>query len=218
MLTIISLNDEYVDIAKKTFKNVHKLPIQDYKPVKKNVFYVSPSNSLGFMDGGIDKILSTVIMPGIEPMLKRKIKQYGKTTLLGRKYLPIGSSMIIEPEKQDCPYNKYLISAPTMLLPQDVSETQNCYHATRAVLYNILENCQYKDCEIIFTSMACGWGKMTPEESFNQFVRGVKDFNNYKPSHIIEKCVIDEPNLEEQPLLYENTEWKYIDARSIKRN
>lgn len=211
ILTVVSLNDEYNEIAKRIMKNVHKMSIKDYIPIKKTVFYVSPANSLGFMDGGIDYDISRIIMPGIERILKNEIKKNGKTTLLGRKYLPIGSCAIVNNSNNK---NYFLASAPTMLLPQDVSGTQNCYHATRAALYNIIVNCRYDDCEIIFTSMACGWGKMTPQQSFDQFIKAVKDFDKYTPK-CIDKCVIDEPNLDDQPLFYENTEWKKIDPRKI---
>lgn len=221
-ITIISLNREYVDLAKKAgFKNVHNMRIQEYRPIRKNVFYVSPANALGFMDGGIDMDLSRVIMPDIEKTLKRDIRKYGKTTLLGRKYLPIGSSIICEPDKRDVylhylkEKNCHLISAPTMLLPQDVSNTENCYYACMASLYNVFVNCKYDNAEVIFTSMACGYGNMTSQQSLTQFINALKNYKNYKPSKVIDRCVLHEPNLDEQPLYYENTEWKNIEPNDI---
>ena len=49
IITIVSLNNEYIKKAKKTFKYSYNMLIQDYKPKRKKVFYVSPANSLGFM-------------------------------------------------------------------------------------------------------------------------------------------------------------------------
>jgi O-acetyl-ADP-ribose deacetylase (regulator of RNase III) len=63
------------------------------------------------MDGGIDLALSRVIFPGIEAKVKQQVRQLGIQTKLGRNYLPIGSSIIMEPEP-----NKSLIVAPTMLI------------------------------------------------------------------------------------------------------
>jgi O-acetyl-ADP-ribose deacetylase (regulator of RNase III) len=56
---------------------------------------MSSANSLGFMDGCIDLALSRIVMPGIEPTLKKAIKNYGKLSRIDRMYLPIGSSIII---------------------------------------------------------------------------------------------------------------------------
>ena len=83
------------------------------------------------MDGGIDKALSQIVFPGIETEVKSIVNNIGIRTLLNRPYLPIGSSIIIEKGQ------KNLIVAPTMLLPQNVSNTLNAYYATMAVLYKL---------------------------------------------------------------------------------
>ena len=49
--------------------------------------YISPGNSLGFMDGGIDYVYSRVMFPGIEQELRASIVAMGRKTLLGRPYL-----------------------------------------------------------------------------------------------------------------------------------
>lgn len=221
IITIVSLNKRYIKLAKKTFKYSYNMLIQDYKPKRKTVFYVSPANSLGFMDGGIDKPLSTIMFSGVEPIVKHKIKKYGKTNILTQKYLPIGSSIIVKPIKEDIfiPHMKerncYLSVSPTMLLPQPIENTQNIYYATMATLYNILINGKHRNCEIIFTSMGCGYGYMKPEDSFNQFVKAVKEYKNYKPLIIDNKCILNEPNLNEQPKFYENTGFKKIAPEEI---
>jgi len=203
MISFISLNQKFIDICKKHNYNAHCIKIQDYKPTKKFVFYVSPANTFGFMDGGIDFALSRIVFPGIEKIVKENIKKYGKTTLLGRPYLPIGSSLLIKTEKE----NHFLISAPTMLLPQKVDETQNCYYATMTTLYNVfMRDFDLNDVEIILTSMCCGWGKMTEEESFSQIQRAIKDYKQYKPV-VKDIAVLLEPNLDKQPKYYQNTEW-----------
>jgi O-acetyl-ADP-ribose deacetylase (regulator of RNase III) len=218
IITIVSLNEEYVKIASKNKNfNVQKIKIQNYTPIRKNVFYVSPANSLGFMDSGIDFALSRIVMPGIEQVLKKEIQKYGKKTLLNRDYLPIGSSIVVEHKVKNMTNSDthyYCVSAPTMWMPQNISNTQNCYHATRSSLYNILINCKYQNVEIIFTSMGCGWGKMTSQQSFDQFLKAVNDYDSYNP-YCVDKCVIDEPNKEEQPLFYQNTEWKTITPENV---
>ena len=73
------------------------MKIEDYIPnPDKKTYYVSPANSLCFMDGGIDYSLSRIIFPGIEMKVKDRVKALKKMTLLGRYYLPIGSSIILD--------------------------------------------------------------------------------------------------------------------------
>ena len=86
--------------------------IQDYQidPSKKT-YYVSPANSLCFMDGGIDYALSRIIFRNIEYEVKATVKQLGIKTRFGRDYLPIGSCVIMDKG------HKALAVAPTMLFP-----------------------------------------------------------------------------------------------------
>lgn len=210
IITNISLNKKYIDLSKKVFKYSYNMLLQDYKPRRKKVFYISPANSLGFMDGGIDKALSRVMFSGIEKIVKYQIRKFGKKNILNQKYLPIGSSIIIKPLKTDTVahlqnHECYMVVAPTMLLPQPVTDTKNCYYATMAALYNIFVNGKHRDCEVVFTSMCCGYGYMDEKESLNQFIQGVKDFQTYKPEILNNKCIINEPNLKNQPKYYENT-------------
>ena len=127
-IKFVSLNYDFVNKIRAIGYEAYDMKIEDYKPVR-YTYYVSPANSLCFMDGGIDLSLSRNIFPGIEQIVRNQVKLHGKTNLLGRKYLPVGSSIII-------PYDnlKSLIVAPTMLLPQNVSNTKNAYYATVSVL------------------------------------------------------------------------------------
>lgn len=216
-LKFISLNKEYIDLVDKTPYDGLLMKIENYKPQNKDtiVYYVSPANSLGFMDGGIDLPLSRKIMPGIEPKLKQEIHNNGKVNLIGRKYLPIGSSIIVKHNE-----TTYLVSAPTMLLPQNVKNTQNAYYASMAVLHNIIINnknfIKNKNIEIIFTSMCCGCGKMNVKESLNQTLKAINDYHTYKPIIVNQNFILNEPNLDEQPNNYFNTEWKNINPNNIE--
>lgn len=75
--------------------------------------------------------------------------------------MPIGSSIIVKHSKI-----KYLISAPTLLVLQNVSEMQNAYFTTKAVLFNILDNKKYNlnKINVVFTSLCCGYGGMAIEQ------------------------------------------------------
>ena len=46
--------------------------------------FVSPANALGFMDGGVDWVLSRLMFPGVEGPLRARIRELGGVTRLGR--------------------------------------------------------------------------------------------------------------------------------------
>lgn len=214
-IIFVSLSDIFVNKIKEHGYDSKLIKIEDYVPEpNKKIYYVSPANSLGFMDGGIDFALSRKIFPNIENKVKNNIRTIGIKNLLGRYYLPIGSSMILE-----CDDFRSLIVAPTMLLPQDISKTHNVYYATMAILYNIIINKKEKldNVNIIFTSFGCGYGKMNEDESIRQIIDGINDYKNYKPNVLNNSIIINEPNLFEQPKYYQNSEWIEINLSELIR-
>lgn len=212
VIKFVSLNKTFTEKIKKYGFEAQTLKIQDYVPEpNKKTYYVSPANSLCFMDGGIDYALSRIIFPNIEIEVKNIVKQLGITSIVGKPYLPIGSSIIINKD------NKSLIVSPTMLLPQNVSNTKNAYFATMSVLYNILNNRKenLKDVDVIFTSLCCGYGKMDEDVSIQQILDGIRDYIHYKPKIINQNIIINEPNLYKQPKYYQNTEFFEIKPEEI---
>lgn len=86
---------------------------------------ISPANSFGFMDGGIDLVYSRRFGWQLQERLQK---------LLRDEYdgeLPIGMAVLIGTGDPKLPY---LISAPTMRAPTNVSDTLNAYLAFRASL------------------------------------------------------------------------------------
>lgn len=86
---------------------------------------VSPANSFGFMDGGIDLVYSEHFGWQLEDRLR---------ALLLAEYdgeLPVGQAVVVPTESVEIPW---LVSAPTMRVPMDVSRTANAYLAFRAAL------------------------------------------------------------------------------------
>lgn len=212
-IIFISLSETYIDKIQKYGFEAKKMKIQDYIPnPNKKTYYISPANSLCFMDGGIDYALSRIIFPNIEIEVKNIVKKLNIQNIIGKPYLPIGSSIII-----DKYHNKSLVISPTMLLPQNVSNTKNAYYATISVLYNILINKKenLEDIDIIFTSFCCGYGKMNEEISIQQIIDGIKDYVYYKLKVINQNIIINEPNLYDQPKYYQNTEFFKIKPEEI---
>jgi hypothetical protein len=99
------------------------------------------------------------------------IKKLNIKSKSGRFYLLIGSSVII-----DNTNNTSLIFSPTMLLPQNISDTDGAYYSTQAILYDILINRKddIDDINIIFTSLCRGYGKMDEINSVKQIINGIR--------------------------------------------
>lgn len=90
---------------------------------------VSPANSFGFMDGGIDAVYTHQFGFALEARLQ---------ALLAAEHggeLPVGCAVIVETGSTEIPW---CISAPTMWVPERVPDTVNAYLAFRAVLRAVL--------------------------------------------------------------------------------
>lgn len=92
---------------------------------------ISPANSFGFMDGGIDAVYTYQFGPELQARLQALIKEEHGGELL------VGMAVIVETNHPDIPW---CISAPTMRVPRDVSDTVNAYLAFRAALRAVLEH------------------------------------------------------------------------------
>ena len=90
---------------------------------------VSPANSFGFMDGGIDAVYTHQFGFGLEERLQAVLAaEHGGE-------LPVGCAVIVETGNEQIPW---CISAPTMRVPEAVPETVNAYLAFRAALRAVL--------------------------------------------------------------------------------
>jgi O-acetyl-ADP-ribose deacetylase (regulator of RNase III) len=86
---------------------------------------VSPANSFGFMDGGIDHLYSRHFGREIQERLQEMIRTRHHGELL------IGTAEIVETNNLRIPY---IIAAPTMRVPMKLADSINPYLAARAVL------------------------------------------------------------------------------------
>jgi O-acetyl-ADP-ribose deacetylase (regulator of RNase III) len=86
---------------------------------------VSPANSFGFMDGGIDAVFTYQLGPQVQQALQEVLREHWAGEL------PVGEAIIVPTGRSEIPW---CVSAPTMRLPQEVSHTVNAYLAFRAAL------------------------------------------------------------------------------------
>lgn len=182
-LEIIGLNEEAIAAAAAAFGPLATCRVCRVEDVDRNgAAFVSPANSLGFMDGGIDKSLRDMF-PGCEKRLKAAIKSLGHKTALGRHYLRVGSAYWQPvgpclPRTEGAGPNTMLISAPTMFLPHDVSATQNAYWAMIAVLVAAADMPApfTAPWRLVVPTLCCGWGRMSAADSAAQMRRAWDDF------------------------------------------
>ena len=123
---------------------------------------ISPANSFGFMDGGIDLVYSQKFGWDLQERLQQVLtdEHYGE--------LPVGQAAIIETDDPDIPF---LISAPTMRVPAIVDETPNAYLAFRAALIAVLrhnETQERKIGSVLSPGLGTAVGRMPVERAAEQ--------------------------------------------------
>jgi O-acetyl-ADP-ribose deacetylase (regulator of RNase III) len=92
---------------------------------------VSPANSFGIMDGGLDLAIRDTLGVEVERRVRRRIEErhHGE--------LPIGAAEVIPTDDRRWPL---LISAATMRVPENVAQTVHAYWAFRAVLLAVRQH------------------------------------------------------------------------------
>lgn len=123
---------------------------------------VSPGNSFGQMDGGIDAMLSKILSNNIGKKVRKAIakKYFGEQ--------PIGTCLLIKTGNKKYPL---LAHSPTMLIPKNVDGTLNPYFAFKAVLSTILnynKRNTKKIKNILTTTFCTGCGDISLKKSLKQ--------------------------------------------------
>ncbi len=121
---------------------------------------VSPANSFGFMNGGIDFAISKNLGWHIEKRLQKVIREKYFGELL------VGQAEIIPTDHTDFPY---LISAPTMRTPMTIHRSPNVYLSMKAILtllqYGKFENgepIKDKVKTVALSGLGTGVGQVAP--------------------------------------------------------
>ena len=118
---------------------------------------VSPANSFGFMDGGIDLAYSHHFGWELQERLQRALRDAHDGEL------PIGNAAVVRTDHRDIPF---LISAPTMRVPGDISDTVNVYLAFRAALLAAQRAKEIRS--VLSPSLGTGVGGMSFERAAKQ--------------------------------------------------
>nr|WP_283816227.1 macro domain-containing protein [Bradyrhizobium manausense] len=123
---------------------------------------MSPANSFGHMDGGIDLLYSRYFGWELQTNLQAVLAEhhYGE--------LPVGQAIVIATGDERFPF---LVSAPTMRVPARIDQTVNVYLAFRAALIAVLSHNADADVTIqslLVPGLGTGIGAMPPARAARQ--------------------------------------------------
>lgn len=165
--TIVDLNTPRVATFKSVFADLPQFTVE-----KSNILsipadcIVSPANSKGLMDGGVDGPINYAL----DHIDTRIVRPRIMKEFFGEQ--PVGTCMIVPTGVTRYPF---LAHTPTMRTPEDVSDTHNAYTAMRALLRKIAQYNEYavsiKSQQIktvLLTPFCTGAGNMTALQSAKQ--------------------------------------------------
>jgi O-acetyl-ADP-ribose deacetylase (regulator of RNase III) len=121
---------------------------------------VSPANSFGFMTGGIDLHYKNYFGQVIEDDLRKIIGSEFNNELLVGQAISVKIS-----DRPPLVKYKYMIAAPTMRVPENVSHTINAYLAAKAAL---IEALRIGVDSIVFPGLGTGTGGLLPTDCAKQ--------------------------------------------------
>src|SRR5688572_23643489 len=127
---------------------------------------VSPANSFGFMDGGLDYALSERFGWDLEKKLQKQIKELPEGELL------VGQAILMETGDAEIPF---LISAPTMRVPTNfnIDTSVNAYLAMKAILIKAKNDNRISS--VAIPGLCTGVGRMQPMIAARQMFQAYKE-------------------------------------------
>lgn len=123
---------------------------------------VTPGNSFGFMDGGMDAAVVARFGAAVENMVRERIATYAfGEVLVGQAFMiPTGDQKI-----------QNLIFAPTVRAPKPITHPADVLLATRAAV-KIAVDAGFK--RVVMPCMGAGSGRLTPNASFAAMIGGIQ--------------------------------------------
>ncbi len=138
---------------------------------------VSPANSFGMMDGGMD----AAIINFFGSSLMERVQERILADYLGEQ--PVGTSMIVETGHLK---HRFLAHTPTMRVPMSIIGTDIPYVAMWAMLLSVRchnQHAQYKISSIACPGLGTGIGRVPYSEAARQMALAYDHFL-YPPKHL----------------------------------
>ena len=132
-LILFDINPKVCDEFYNHFNKYKNISIYNgrFENIQEYDCIISPANSFGLMDGGIDKF----IIDYFGKQLMENVQNYIIENYAGEQ--PVGTSFIIETGNEKYPY---LAHTPTMEIPMDIRGTNNVYKAMKAMLLEVIKH------------------------------------------------------------------------------
>ncbi len=124
---------------------------------------VSPANSFGFMDGGLDALYTRFFGPQLQERLQGMIREQADGELLVGQALPVETGHARIP---------WCISAPTMRVPRRLESAEPAYLATRAAVRCALAA---GVASMAIPGMGTGTGGLPSDSAARAMLRGIQD-------------------------------------------
>lgn len=130
-INLVDKNKLMCDEWEKHFSNINNVNVHcgDFFDLNPDCI-VSPANSFGFMDGGLD----AVITKNLGKQVQEKVQAIIKADYSGE--LLVGDSFLTETDSDIVPY---ILVAPTMRIPHKLKDSINVYLASRTIFLKIKE-------------------------------------------------------------------------------
>jgi len=173
-ILIVDIDEAIVDAARRELGALEGFEVRQGSILDAGCdAVVSPANSFGFMDGGIDLVYSERFGWDLQRALQQRIMDRHHGELL------VGEADIVETEDASIPY---LIAAPTMRVPSNIEETTNAYLAMRAVLLlvkhgSLDDGRRIRDAvkTVAMPGLGTGIGRMPPKKCARQMRQAWED-------------------------------------------
>lgn len=138
-------------------------------------------NSFGMMDGGIDKTINYNLN-----FISEQVQKIIKNNFFGECH--VGQSFLVKTNHYKF---KYLCYAPTMRIPENVSNSLNAYYALRSVLTECIKN---NITSVVVPLFCAGAGEMPINKVCHQYHMAIEslsyNFNDWKSINSFHKKLI----------------------------
>jgi O-acetyl-ADP-ribose deacetylase (regulator of RNase III) len=173
-LILVDIQRELCDAWSNSFKELPRVTIHNgkFQDLREFDCLVSPANSFGLMDGGIDLAIRNFFGMQIQKNVRSIIEKefYGEQL--------VGTSIIVFTENDEHPF---LAHTPTMRVPKDISDTDNVYNAAFAMFRTVANHNKHDKLRInkvVCPGLGTATGRVKPKEAARQMALAYKNFLN----------------------------------------
>lgn len=173
-IILVDVQAELCEHWTEAFQEYSNISIYNgyFQEVKEYDCLVSPANSFGLMDGGIDLAIRNYFGMNIQYNVQKIIQKdfYGEQ--------PVGTSFIADTENE---YHPFLAHTPTMRIPRNISKTVNVYNAMFAMLRAVAnhnKNEKLRINKVLCPGLGTASGLVPRKEAARQMAVAYKHFRN----------------------------------------